>query len=86
MENLLEIMGAMVERHAHERRQATPIPGLTLYRADQPMHPAHTFYQPRVVVLLRGSKSVSAGEAPFLADASTFLLVTKCFKSASRLY
>jgi AraC-like DNA-binding protein len=76
MENLLESMGSMVERHAHERRQATPIPGLTLYRADQPMHPAHTLYQPRVVVLLRGSKSVSAGEAPFLADTSTFLLVT----------
>lgn len=86
MENLLESMGAMVERHAHQHRQATAIPGLTLYRADQPMHPAHTFYQPRLVVLLRGSKSVSAGEAPFLADTSTFLLVTVDLPVATRIF
>jgi|SRR6187402_2209584 len=86
MEILLESMGSMVERHAHLPRQATPVPGLTLYRADQPMHPAHTFYQPRLVVLLRGSKSVSAGEAPFLADASTFLLVTVDLPVATCIY
>jgi AraC-like DNA-binding protein len=86
MENLLEPMCAMVERHASQHRQATAIPGLTLYRADQPVHPAHTFYQPRMVVILRGGKSVSAGEAPFLADASTFLLVTVDLPVATRIF
>ena len=86
MENLLESMGTMVERHAHQPRQPTAVPGLTLYRADQSMHPAHTFYQPRLVVILRGGKSVSAGEAPFLADASTFLLVTVDLPVATRIF
>jgi AraC-like DNA-binding protein len=86
MENLLESMCAMVERHAGQHRQTTPVPGLTLYRADQPVHPAHTFYQPRLVVILRGSKSVSAGEAPFLADASTFLLVTVDLPVATHIF
>ena len=86
MENLLDAMCAMVEHHARQPRQATLIPGLALYRADQPMHAAHTFYRPRLVVLLRGSKSVSAGEAPFLADTSTFLLVTVDLPVATRIF
>lgn len=65
---------------------ATAIPGLTLYRADQPMHPAHTFYQPRMVVILRGGKKVSAGGAPFLVDASTFLLVTVDLPVATQIF
>lgn len=86
MENLLQTMAAIVERHARAPRQATAIAGLTLYRADRPMHPAHTFYQPRMVVILRGSKKVSAGEAPFLADTATFLLVTVDLPVASQIF
>jgi AraC-like DNA-binding protein len=86
MENLLQSMVATAERHARAPRVSTSVPGLTLYLADQPMHPAHTFYQPRMVVILRGSKKVSAGGAPFLADAGTFLLVTVDLPVASQIF
>lgn len=76
METLLERMCDVVERHAVHFRQETPIPGLTLYRVNQPLPPAHVLYRPRMVVILRGSKTIAAGDAPFLADSSTFLLVT----------
>ncbi|QDE39563.1 AraC family transcriptional regulator [Luteibacter pinisoli] len=76
MDQTLERMCDAVERHAAHPRQETALPGLTLYRITQAMHPAHTFYRPRMVVILRGSKTVAAGDAPFLADTSTFLLVT----------
>jgi AraC-type DNA-binding domain-containing proteins len=77
METMLEPMCEAVERHAAHARQETAVPGLTLYRVNQAAHPSHVFYRPRMVVILRGSKTIAAGdEAPFLADTSTFLLVT----------
>ncbi|UPG92445.1 AraC family transcriptional regulator [Luteibacter aegosomatissinici] len=76
METILERMCEAVERHAAHARQETALPGLTLYRVNQAAHPSHVFYRPRMVVILRGSKTIAAGDAPFLADTSTFLLVT----------
>lgn len=77
METMLEQMCDAVERHAAHARHETAVPGLTLYRVNQAAHPSHVFYRPRMVVILRGSKTIAAGdEAPFLADTSTFLLVT----------
>jgi len=76
MKTMLERMCEAVERHAAHPRQETALPGLTLYRVNHAAHPSHVFYRPRMVVILRGSKTIAAGEAPFLADTSTFLLVT----------
>lgn len=76
MESLLERMRDAVERHAAHFRQDTAVPGFTLYRIHQPVAPTHVLYRPRMVVILRGSKTITAGGAPFVADASTFLLVT----------
>ena len=73
---MLEHMRDAVERHAAHFRQETAVPGLTLYRVNQPLPPSHVLYRPRMIVMLRGSKTIAAGEAPFVADTSTFLLVT----------
>jgi len=75
MKQRLEQMCELVERHCRGPRQETAVSGLTLFRADQPTHPAHLVYNPRILVILRGSKTVSLGEAPFEIDAKTFLLV-----------
>jgi AraC-like DNA-binding protein len=76
MEQMLERMRDIVERHAAHARHETALPGLTLYRVAHAAHPSHVFYRPRMVVILRGSKTIAAGDEPFLADTSTFLLVT----------
>jgi AraC-like DNA-binding protein len=86
MQNLLDTMCDIVERHGPQPRQATGVPGLTLYQVRTPMHPGHAFYQPRLVVLLRGAKKISAGEAPFIADAATFLLVTVDLPVATQVF
>ncbi|QWT21496.1 AraC family transcriptional regulator [Bacillus sp. NP157] len=86
MEAMLEAMCEAVERHAAHPRHETALPGLTLFRIGYPMHPAHTFYQPRLVVILRGSKTIAAGEAPFVADPSTFLLVTVDVPVATQVF
>lgn len=72
----LEAMGALVERHCHAPHQLTPIPGLTLFRIEEASPPHHLLYNPRLLVVLRGSKAVILGGAPFQIDPATFLLVS----------
>jgi AraC-like DNA-binding protein len=54
--------------------QATPVPGLTLYRrtAPTPCYPAT--YEPSLNVFVQGRKRVNLGGATYLCDESTFLL------------
>ncbi len=86
MKELLDIMCAVVERHADKPRSPTIIPGLVLYQMETSVHPIHAFYNPRVCIILRGGKTVSLGDEPFHADPSTFLLVTVDLPVASRVF
>jgi len=72
----LDAMAAIVDRHCISRRQATPIPGLTLYRAGKAVDPRHVMYEPRVCVVLRGSKTVSIGATNYEADQENMLVST----------
>lgn len=76
MREILESMCEVVDRHADGERSLTNIPGLMVYKLASNVHAIHTFYNPRVCIILRGGKTVSLGESSFFADASTFLLVT----------
>lgn len=76
MQQLLESIGGIVERHAQKPRYETSIPGLTLYRLQETIQKAHAFYNPRICIVLRGAKTVSIGDAPFRMDPANFLLVT----------
>ena len=62
---------------AHARtagENATPIPGLTLYRrtSTTPCYPAT--YEPSLNVFVQGQKRVTLGGTAYLCDDSTFLL------------
>jgi AraC-like DNA-binding protein len=85
MRELLENMCEVVERHAKEAYSPTPIAGLTLYNIGKSIPVMHLLYNPRVCIILRGGKSLNLGDAPFYADASTFLLVTADIPVASRV-
>lgn len=85
MRELLETMCGVVERHADQSRRPTVIPGLTLYQMTTSVHPLHALYNPRICIILRGSKTVRLGGAPFSADSSTFLLATVDLPVASRI-
>ncbi|MEJ0011577.1 MAG: AraC family transcriptional regulator [Bauldia sp.] len=86
MHELLEQMCEVADRHAKEARSPTSIPGLTLYNIRKSVHVMHVLYNPRICIILRGSKTVSLGDAPFHADAATFLLVTVDIPVASRVF
>jgi AraC-like DNA-binding protein len=76
MNERLEEMCELVGQHCAAPRQPTAIPGLTLFQVAAPAHPTHLIYNPRILIILRGRKTVSLGGSPFEIDASTFLFVT----------
>ncbi|MDQ0506629.1 AraC family transcriptional regulator [Xanthobacter agilis] len=86
MRERLATMCDIVERHAVEERQPTPVEGLTLFRMRTSLHPLHVLYYPRLCIILHGSKSVSLGDAAFDIDPRTFFLVAADLPVASRVF
>jgi AraC-like DNA-binding protein len=52
----------------------TALPGLALYRRDEPTPCFHATYEPSVSVFVQGKKRVSLGGIEYLCDESSFLL------------
>lgn len=52
----------------------TAVPGLALYRREEPTPCIHATYEPSVSVFVQGKKRVSLGGIEYLCDASSFLL------------
>lgn len=86
MRELLDMMGARVERHALSELQETPIAGLSLFRTCVSLHPVHLFYYPRICIILQGSKRVSLGDTVLDIDPSTFFLVAADLPVESRVF
>lgn len=54
-------------------RQITAVPGLLLVRRTAPSAPCSGTYQPSVIVIAQGRKSVDLGQTTFVYDRSRFL-------------
>lgn len=67
---------ALLARHCREATTATPVPRLTLMRANSktPRTPALSF--PQLCLIASGRKRVYLGTQPFYYDASTYLVTT----------
>ncbi len=52
----------------------TIVPGLALYRREQPTPCFHATYEPSISVFVQGKKHVSLGGIEYLCDGSSFLL------------
>ena len=65
-----------IARHCRPARQATAIPGLTLFHAREPNRPINTVYRPTLCIVAQGRKQVVLGDRIFEYDASKYLVVT----------
>jgi AraC-like DNA-binding protein len=54
----------------------TAIPGLALYRRDEPSPPTSIMYEPLVCVVAQGSKRVLLGDESYVYDAQHFLITS----------
>jgi len=77
MANALETLGKSIARWTDKSdRIVTAIPGLTLYRRDEPSQPTSIMYEPRICVIAQGAKRVLLGDDTYVYDEQHFLITS----------
>jgi AraC-like DNA-binding protein len=77
LEVTLEALGKSIARWTdNSDRFVTAIPGLTLYRRDEPSQPTSIMYEPRICVIAQGAKRVLLGDDTYVYDAQHFLITS----------
>jgi AraC-like DNA-binding protein len=77
MEVALEALGKSIARWTDEGDQiATAIPGLSLYRRDEPTQPTSGMYEPSICLIAQGAKRVLLGDDTYVYDAHHFLITS----------
>ncbi len=77
MGNALEALGKSIARWTDKSdRVETAIPGLILYRRDEPSEPISIMYDPRICVVAQGAKRVLLGDETYVYDAKHFLITS----------
>ncbi|OPY03382.1 MAG: HTH-type transcriptional regulator CdhR [Syntrophorhabdus sp. PtaB.Bin184] len=57
-------------------RQVTAVPGLSLYRRDEPTQPTSYMYEPGICMVAQGAKQVVLGEDTYMLDGRHFLITS----------
>ena len=56
--------------------QSTAVPGLSLFRRDQPGEPIAGMYQPSLCMVVQGAKHVTLGDDTYVYDAEHYLITS----------
>jgi len=59
-----------------EGKEATGVPGLSLYRKSAPTECASAAYEPELIVFVQGEKRINFGGTMYICNSSTFLLTS----------
>jgi len=77
MEVALEALGKCIARWTDKPdRIMTAIPGLSLFRRDEPTEPISGMYEPSICLITQGAKRVLLGDDTFVYDAHHFLITS----------
>ncbi len=77
MEVALEALGKSIARWTAEGDQlVTAIPGLSLYRRDEPTEPTSRMYEQRICIIAQGAKRVLLGDETYVYDPHHFLITS----------
>jgi AraC-like DNA-binding protein len=77
MEVALEALRKSIARYTEKGDQlVTAIPGLSLYRRDEPTPPESRMYEPRICMVAQGAKRVLLGDDTYVYDESHFLITS----------
>jgi AraC-like DNA-binding protein len=77
MEGALDALGKSIARWTDEPdRIMTAIPGLSLFRRDEPTQPSSGMYEPSICLIVQGAKRVLLGDDTFVYDARHFLITS----------
>jgi AraC-like DNA-binding protein len=74
---VLRAMAQSIARHTDKRnRIGTAIPGLLLFRRDEPTQPMSAMYQPSICLIVQGAKRILLGDDTYVYDANHFLITS----------
>jgi AraC-like DNA-binding protein len=77
MEVSIAALGKSIARWTEKGDQAlTAIPGLSLYRRDEPTQPTSSMYEPSICVVAQGAKRALLGEDTYVYDGHHFLITS----------
>ncbi len=77
LNNARKVLGKSIARWTDKSDSVvTAIPGLLLFRQDEPSKPTSLMYEPRVCVIAQGAKRVMLGDDTYVYDAQHFLLTS----------
>ena len=77
MENALEDLGKRIARWTDKGEQlVTAVPGLALFRRDEPTEPLSGMYEPSICLVAQGAKRVLLGEDTYVYDAHHYLITS----------
>ncbi len=77
MEVAIEALGKIIARWTDKGdRRVTAIPGLSLYRRDEPTQPTSGMYEPSICMIAQGAKRVLLGDDTYVYDAHHFLITS----------
>jgi len=75
MENALENLAKNIARWTEKGElHTTPIPGLSLFRREEPTEPISGMYEPSICMVAQGAKRVVLGEDTYVYDAHHYLI------------
>ena len=73
----LEALGNGIARFTDKaERFVTAIPGLSLFRREEPTEPAGGMYEPSICLVAQGAKRVLLGDETYVYDAHHFLITS----------
>jgi AraC-like DNA-binding protein len=77
MEVALEALRKSIARYTEKGDQlVTAIPGLSLYRRDEPTEPTSRMYEQRICIIAQGAKRVLLGDETYVYDPHHFLITS----------
>jgi AraC-like DNA-binding protein len=77
MEVALAALGKSIARWADKHdRLMTAIPGLSLFRRDEPTQPISGMYEPSICLIAQGAKRVLLGDDTYVYDTHHFLITS----------
>jgi AraC-like DNA-binding protein len=85
MADLLEPLRTTALRHAAATRNATPLPGLYIYRAEAPSGLTSGVYEPMVCLVLQGAKEVLIGDQVLRYDPQGYFIASLDLPAAGRI-
>ncbi len=72
----LEAFSETIARWTGKGEQETAVPGLALFRREEPTEPIIGMYEPSVCLVAQGAKRVLLGEDTFVYDAHHYLITS----------